>query len=263
MFNNLIESSSHKKEFKRRGSFLLFTTATYLVIFAIAGVVSIYAYDAHLEQQSTELELLGMVPVEPQPEPAREQPQAPSPRDSGSNTPTESTRTVLIASAADPTRVPDTVGTERSPIPPALTHSRIGPTNTDPQVSFASGRGIPGATGTGLVVDMPDPPPPAAVPTPTPVKVLRISVVLNGQATSLPKPAYPPIARQVRQQGTVAVQVMIDEFGKVVSAKATSGPPLLTSAAEKAAWQATFSPTKIGDQPVKVQGTITYNFVLN
>ena len=57
MFNNLIESSSHAKEFKRRGSFLLFTTATYLVLFVVTGVVSIYAYDAHLESQNTELEI--------------------------------------------------------------------------------------------------------------------------------------------------------------------------------------------------------------
>ena len=49
MFNNLIESSSHAQEFKRRGSFLLFTTATYVVLFAVTGVISIYAYDAHLE----------------------------------------------------------------------------------------------------------------------------------------------------------------------------------------------------------------------
>ena len=35
MFNNLIESSSHAKEFKRRGSFLLFTTATYVVLFRL------------------------------------------------------------------------------------------------------------------------------------------------------------------------------------------------------------------------------------
>src|SRR5687768_17471561 len=65
MFNNLIESSSHTKEFKRRGSFLLFTTATYVLFFAIAGVVSVFAYDAHLGKQNTELELIGMVPVEP------------------------------------------------------------------------------------------------------------------------------------------------------------------------------------------------------
>ena len=46
MFNNLIESSSHASEFKRRGSFFLFTTATYILLFVIGGVVSIYAYDA-------------------------------------------------------------------------------------------------------------------------------------------------------------------------------------------------------------------------
>ncbi len=264
MFNNLIESSSHKKEFKRRGSFLLFTTATYLVFFAIAGVVSIYAYDAHLQQQSTELELIGMVPVEPlpanDPEPPKNTIRQASPSDA---TPPRSTRIDLISSTSDPTLVPKEPGTTPVTIPPARWDSERGPANADPPASFASGRGVPGATGTGPVVEMPEPPPAAVTPTPVPVKVLRISVVLNGQATSLPKPAYPPIARQIRQQGTVAVQVMIDEFGKVISVKATSGPPLLTSAAEKAAWQATFSPTKIGDQPVKVQGTITYNFVLN
>jgi len=55
MFNNLIESSSHRREFKRRGSFFLFTTATYALLFVIAGVVSIYAYDARLEDQNTEI----------------------------------------------------------------------------------------------------------------------------------------------------------------------------------------------------------------
>src|SRR6185436_16829294 len=65
MFNNLIESTSHAKEFKRRGSFLLFTTATYVVLIVITGVVSIYAYDAHLDAQTTKLELLTFVPLLP------------------------------------------------------------------------------------------------------------------------------------------------------------------------------------------------------
>src|SRR5690242_10316318 len=55
MFTNLIESSSHAKEFKRRGSFLLFTTGTYVVLFVVTGVVSIYAYDARLEEQNLEM----------------------------------------------------------------------------------------------------------------------------------------------------------------------------------------------------------------
>src|SRR2546423_15585109 len=55
MFNNLIESSSHAREFKRRGSFVLFTAVTYGVLFVITGVMSIYAYDARLEDQNTEI----------------------------------------------------------------------------------------------------------------------------------------------------------------------------------------------------------------
>ena len=53
MFTNLIESSSHAEDLKRRGSFFLFTTVTYFLLFAIAGLASIYAYDARLEDQNT------------------------------------------------------------------------------------------------------------------------------------------------------------------------------------------------------------------
>jgi outer membrane biosynthesis protein TonB len=42
-----------------------------------------------------------------------------------------------------------------------------------------------------------------------------------------------------------------------------SGHAFLTGEAVRAAYRARFSPTKIGEQPVKVSGIITYNFVLN
>jgi TonB family protein len=60
----------------------------------------------------------------------------------------------------------------------------------------------------------------------------------------------------------VTVQVLIDEAGKVISARAVSGHPLLIPEAQKAALQARFSPTTISDQPVKVSGVITYNFII-
>jgi len=86
--------------------------------------------------------------------------------------------------------------------------------------------------------------------------------ILNGKAISLPKPEYPAIARSARQSGTVSVQVIVDEDGRVISAKAVSGPPLLQAAAAKAAAEALFSPTKLSGKPVKVTGIITYNFEL-
>jgi TonB family protein len=85
--------------------------------------------------------------------------------------------------------------------------------------------------------------------------------VLNGKAISLPKPAYPRAAKAVNASGTVVVQVLIDEDGKVLTANAVSGHPLLRAAAVAAARGAKFSPTRLGGNPVKVSGVITYNFV--
>ena len=90
-----------------------------------------------------------------------------------------------------------------------------------------------------------------------------IGGVLNGKAISLPKPIYPDDARRLRIAGSVNVKVVIDENGMVVSAEAVSGAenPSLRQAAEAAAMQATFLPTLLSGQPVKVTGVITYNFV--
>ena len=85
--------------------------------------------------------------------------------------------------------------------------------------------------------------------------------VLNGKATSLPKPAYPAIAKAAHVSGAVNVQVTVDENGNVISARAVSGHPLLRASAESAARQAKFSPTKLSGQQVKVTGVIVYNFV--
>jgi periplasmic protein TonB len=262
MFNNLIESTSHAKEFKRRGSFLLFTTATYLVLFAVTGVISIYAYDAHLGSQSTELELLTFVPPPAEEPPARELPNTIRTTPKSGNQPTRSTRTELIDSATNPNNPPPTIGTIASAVPPARIDSGIGRYNADPPGPPAGTRvGIGEGTGNTRVEIETPPPPPPAPPTPVAPRVIRVSRILNSQAISLPRPVYPPIAKQIRLQGTVTVQVLIDENGRVVSAKA-AGPPLLATEAQKAAMQARFSPTVINDQPVKVSGVITYNFVM-
>ncbi|HEX2269862.1 MAG TPA: energy transducer TonB, partial [Pyrinomonadaceae bacterium] len=83
-----------------------------------------------------------------------------------------------------------------------------------------------------------------------------------GTAISLPPPTYPDTARRMRTAGTVTVEVILDETGKVVSANATSGPNILRDAAVQAALKARFSPTKLSGQPVKVSGVINYKFAL-
>ena len=85
--------------------------------------------------------------------------------------------------------------------------------------------------------------------------------VLNARAIEVPEPIYPPAARTAGASGTVSVQVLIDESGRVVTARAVIGHPLLRSAAEQAARSARFSPTLLGGESVKVSGVINYNFI--
>ena len=106
-------------------------------------------------------------------------------------------------------------------------------------------------------------PPPAPRPAPAPRPPAVVSGgILNGKAVSKPQPAYPPVAKAARVQGAVVLQVTLDEAGRVISAKAVSGPPLLRQAALEAARQARFSPTLLSGQPTKVTGLVTYNFTL-
>ena len=264
MFNNLIESSSHAREYKRRGSFLLFTTGVYAMLLVLGGVASIYAYDARLEEQSLEIVTL-LPPVEVIPA----QPEAVSrpnqPRETSHDESRVPERTIAMASVNNPVIVPPDISSKPNvnlPLPPGPVRITGGP---DRDFGSGGGPGVPGGGGRVVVaptqiVTLPDQPPPPDPPKPP--KVISKGPI-TGLAISLPKPNYPPMARQIRLQGQVNVQVLIDEYGRVVSAKAISGHPLLTLEAQKAAFQARFSPTKLGDQPVKVSGVITYNFVLS
>jgi TonB family protein len=87
--------------------------------------------------------------------------------------------------------------------------------------------------------------------------------VLNGSAISLPAPVYPESAKRLRLSGVVSIEVVIDETGKVISAKAVDGPSPLREVAVQAALRARFSPTKLSGQPVKVTGSINYRFTFS
>jgi len=264
MFNNLIESSSHTTELKRRGSFFLFTIATYAVLFVVAGVASIYAYDAHMDDPSTELVVMVNPMDFPQPDP-----QGPRPVTHASSVANQSSGYVRRnpqASVNESRIVPTTTSAlpNTNPSLPPGARFTVGPTDSDP------GNHGPGRIGTGgdgansggsvppVDVGVPPTPPPVVKPVP---KVISKGVI-TGEALSLPRPAYPPLAKQMHVQGVVSVQVLIDETGRVISAKAVNGNPALLHAAQRAALEARFRPTRLSDQPVKVSGVITYNFVL-
>jgi Ca-activated chloride channel family protein len=86
--------------------------------------------------------------------------------------------------------------------------------------------------------------------------------VLNGRALSLPVPTYPAAARNSGAQGRVVVEVTIDEQGTVVEARAVSGHTFLQQTAVQAARQARFTPALLSGQPIRIKGTINYDFLL-
>ena len=55
MFDNLVESSSHKDDIARKGSFIGVTAAIYVVLMVAFFVAGIYMYDAHLGEMELEL----------------------------------------------------------------------------------------------------------------------------------------------------------------------------------------------------------------
>jgi hypothetical protein len=83
--------------------------------------------------------------------------------------------------------------------------------------------------------------------------------IVNGRAIKLPKPSYPLAGYNL--QGSVLVDVIINEEGYVISAGTIWGPKEFHKAARGAACEAKFSPTTASGIPVKVTGRITYNFI--
>src|SRR5256885_9400562 len=76
MFDNLVESGPHSDDNKRRGSFILVTTAIYVVLLTAAFVAGIMMATANIDQQTLELTaLIAPVPVPQQ----QQQKEAPKP----------------------------------------------------------------------------------------------------------------------------------------------------------------------------------------
>jgi protein TonB len=235
--------------------------AIYAVIGTTLLVIGIMYANADLDRQDLELTtLVAPVPV-PQQQNEPEKQQEAKPQNKEQNV---DVRKELIADVSESRVAPKEISAKASDIPPV----RRGVTTVIGNESSNAAAPVAAGPGTGLgtaptgptKIDVGDAPPPPE-PKPTPPRAPISGGVLNGKAISLPKPAYPPIARQAHASGTVVVQVTIDENGGVISARAVSGHPLLQAVAVAAARGARFSPTKLSGQPVKVTGVITYNFV--
>ncbi|HLL76797.1 MAG TPA: energy transducer TonB [Pyrinomonadaceae bacterium] len=277
MFNNLVESGSHRGDLARKGRFMLGTLALYGVLLAASGVASVVAYDARLERQTLELtSIITPVPVETARPPEDEPPR---PHGNVAARPDALTeRATPIARLRDSTTPPETISAQPNQHKELPDTGRYIITGRDfdplaggppdsPRGEAPGGHPARERAAAPVRVNVAeDPPPPSPTPAPTPKRpeTQRLpSSVISSKVISKPAPPYPKIAIATHTQGPVNVEILIDEGGNVISARAVSGPAMLRAAAEQAARQARFTPTLLGGRPVKVSGVITYNFVLN
>lgn len=106
--------------------------------------------------------------------------------------------------------------------------------------------------------------PPAAPPSaPAPAPVSAPRVLREPTLISSVRPSYPAAARQSNVQGTVTVSANVDENGRVVSARARSGPLLLREAAADSVKQWKYSPGTVDGRPSPSQVTVGVEFRLN
>ena len=281
MFHTLIESGSQTRETKRRSSFFFATFAFYMLLLSGAGVAGIYAYNPQIDfpaNDSDEVVIMRFAPVPKtaaRPPLSRQDASARNHRGGGAQV-----AIVKEISIQDSRLQHRGLAREETPDVNSRTPLRLGEENfipgnigvpTDKHArGTGDGEEVTGGERTPRVLTPVDEDVPVRVakretppaqPAP-PQKITLASSVLTSKLISKPVPVYPKLAREAHAQGAVAVQIVVDEQGRVVSAQATGGHPLLRQVAVQAAHQARFTPTLLNGKPVKVSGVITYNFVL-
>lgn len=254
MFEQLPETISDKPGQMRSNLFLMYTTFVYSFVLLVVGVASVFWLNPSLADTFSVSTILAP-PVPPAyTPPAPQQPQvfvkAEQP-------------TTFTPPEKPPEKIPDATTVLSRPV--------ISQVSTGVPGAPSGENGVPGLPAATSVGD-PSPPPPPPRPSPTtaptiaptpPPKQISISGgVLQGKAIAKVQPQYPPIAKAARASGSVQVQVLISEEGRVIDAQVLSGHPLLREAAMQAARQWKFTPTELTGVPVKVQGVLTFNFTL-
>jgi protein TonB len=122
--------------------------------------------------------------------------------------------------------------------------------------------GVPGGAAGGVLGSIIGGTPTAVPKVATPQRVRVSQGVSQGLLIHQVKPAYPPLARQARIQGTVVLQAVIGKDGNIQNLKVVSGHPMLAPAALEAVKQWKYKPYYLNGEPVEVDTTINVNFTL-
>ena len=275
MLEQLIESRSHAEENAKRGGFLMATFFVAAIMLSSGILWSLFAKDIAMGNDNLEIStMVAPVPENAPPVPLKIEDKRIQPQIEKVAAPTRQFNIARIDETQPaPTAISVSPNTHKArPIGDfIITDGR----ELDPQGAVSAKVGRETTIGVGIgpnnetaqteILEKPAAPPPIipkkAEESPRKSPPTVSLGVITGKATNLPKPIYSAAARAVNAGGDVNVQVLIDEKGNVVSAKAVNGHPLLRESAERAARTAKFTPTVLSKQPVKVTGIIVYKFL--
>ena len=107
--------------------------------------------------------------------------------------------------------------------------------------------------------DVSEPPAPQKLATPSARQSLT-RVPIQGEPIRRVKATYPEFAKAAGMNGEVAIEIVVDESGKVISATPISGPMVLRQAALSAALGWRYPPTIVDGFPTQAVGTIRFRF---
>jgi periplasmic protein TonB len=123
--------------------------------------------------------------------------------------------------------------------------------------------GVPGGSMGGVIGGIISSTPVAVPKVATPQRVRVSQGVTQGLLIRKVQPAYPPLARQARIQGSVLLQAEISKEGSIQNLRLISGHPMLAPAAIEAVKQWRYKPYILNGEPVEVETQITVNFTLS
>jgi len=123
--------------------------------------------------------------------------------------------------------------------------------------------GVPGGQMGGVIGGIISSTPVAVPKVATPTRVRVSQGVTQGLLIRKVQPAYPPLARQARIQGTVLLAAEISKDGSIENLHLISGHPMLAPAAIEAVKQWKYKPYILNGEPVEVETQITVNFTLS
>ncbi len=175
----------------------------------------------------------------------------PTPSDHSSKT--EAEKVALVQPLSDKDKIKDTIA---APSLSSQTRDRVGPANAAEPLAPIPSIGTTGRFGKDAdVVD-------SALSVQANLPVMASQGVSGGALERKVQPIYPAQARSTRLQGTVVLQVVIDEVGEVRNLRTVSGDAVLAQAAIDAVRQWRYQPYRLNGQPIKMPTHITVNFTL-